>query len=144
MRRDHDVPLTPRMVEILQTAKAMRRNDPAPTDFVFIGPKPAKPLSEMACLMLMKRMGYGDFTGHGMRATFKSWAMTSTEFPRELIEEQLAHQLGAVERAYVRGSAVERRRVMMEAWEAHLSGTAPAQGDAANVVPFKATVGGQA
>lgn len=141
MRRPHVVPLTPRMVEILKEVGRRRTTDVTPEDPVFSGPTEGKPLSEMACLMLMKRMDYGDFTAHGLRATFKGWAMTATEFARELIEEQLAHQLGAVEAAYVRTSAIERRRVMMEAWQAHLNGEAPA---GATVVPFKAVSGGEA
>jgi integrase len=140
MRRPHVVPLTPRMVALVQEAGTRRVTPAEPDDPVFIGPKGVKPLSEMACLMLMKRMGYGDFTAHGLRATFKGWAMTATEFARELIEEQLAHQLGAVEAAYVRTSAIERRRVMMEAWEAHLDGQTPA---GATVLPFRAVAGGE-
>jgi len=56
----------------------------------------------------------------------------------------LAHQLGAVERAYMRQSAHERRRVMMEAWAAVCAGITTAEG-AANVVPLRASAsGGQA
>ncbi|PTM97310.1 tyrosine-type recombinase/integrase [Mycoplana dimorpha] len=121
MRRDHVVPITARMAEILAEAK-IRRHDVKPTDYVFSSPK-GKPLTEMAALMLMRRMEpYKDYTAHGLRATFKGWAATATDFPRELIEEQLAHQLGAVERAYMRQSAYERRRPMMEAWAALCAG----------------------
>ena len=142
MRRDHVVPLTTRMVEILKEAKRRQTEKVEAGDFVFPAPKGGKPLSEMAALMLMRRMeAYKAFTAHGLRATFKGWAMTATEFARELIEEQLAHQLGAVEAAYVRTSAIERRRVMMEAWESYLDGKAPA---GATVVPFRATAGGEA
>ena len=119
MRRDHVVPITARMVEILAEAERRHKREPAPTDYVFVGGK-GKPLTEMAALMLIRRMeAFKDYTGHGLRATFKGWAATCTEFPRELIEEQLAHQLGAVEQAYMRVSAVERRRPMMEAWADH-------------------------
>ena len=80
---------------------------------------------------------------HGLRSTFKDWATELTDYPRELIEEQLAHQLGAVERAYKRGSAHERRRPMMEAWAAFCAGETPA--GAGNVVPLRtAAIGGQA
>lgn len=121
MRRDHLVPVTSRMAVILEEAK--RRHPklaegekPQPTDYVFVTDK-AKPLSEMACLMVMRRMkGFSDYTVHGLRATFKGWTATKTEYPRELVEEQLAHQLGAVEQAYMRRSAYERRRPMMEEW----------------------------
>lgn len=147
MRRDHVVPITGRMVEVLTEAR--RRHpagaDAAPSDFVFVSER-GKPLTEMAGLMLIRRMeAFKDFTGHGLRSTFKDWAATSTEFPRELIEEQLAHQLGAVERAYMRGSAYERRRPMMEAWATVCAGGTPAGGgEAGNVVtlPLRAAAGG--
>jgi integrase len=138
-RRGHVVPLTPRMVELLTEAK---RRNPAgatpegvqPSYFVFATER-GRALSEMAPLMLMRRLpGYENFTIHGLRAGFKSWAMSETEYARELIEEALAHQLGAVEAAYARASAVERRRALMTAWADHLDGKAPA---GATVLSFK-------
>jgi integrase len=146
MRRDHIVPITERMEEILMEAKrrhpsAAKPNGLAPTDFVFVSER-GKPFSEMAALMLIRRMDdFDGYTAHGLRATFKGWAATETEFARELIEEQLAHQLGAVERAYMRQSAYERRRVMMEAWAAVCAGITPA-GGAENVVPLRASANG--
>jgi len=124
MRRDHIVPITERMVDVLLEAEKRLGRPRKPSDWLFPGPRLTKPMSEMACIQQMKRMGYGTFTVHGMRATFKGWAATATEFPRELIEEQLAHQLGTTEGAYMRVSAVERRRVMMKAWARHLAGQA--------------------
>ena len=128
MRRDHVVPITERMATILHECQRRLGRDATPEDWLFPGPREGKPLSEMAGIMQLKRMDYGQFTVHGLRATFKGWAATCTEFPRELIEEQLAHQLGAVERAYMRTTAVERRRPMMEAWAAHLAGQEVATG----------------
>ena len=65
---------------------------------MFYRPGAASPLSEMSALMLLRRMdGFKGFTVHGLRSTFKDWATEQTDFPRELIEEQLAHQLGAVD-----------------------------------------------
>ncbi|MBF9048005.1 integrase arm-type DNA-binding domain-containing protein [Rhodobacterales bacterium LSUCC0031] len=136
MRRDHVVPITARMLEVLLEAKKRLGRPHTPSDWLFPGPRIIKPLSEMAGLQQLTRMGYGQFTVHGMRATFKGWAATSSEFPRELIEEQLAHQLGTVERAYMRVHAVERRRAMMEAWAAHLSGHA-AVSNADNVLQLR-------
>lgn len=140
MRRDHVVPITGRMAEILDEMRHRLGRAPEPDDWLFPGPRAGKPLSEMAGMMQLKRLGYGDYTVHGLRATFKGWAATCTEFPRELIEEQLAHQLGAVERAYMRVHAVERRRPMMEAWAAYVSGEDARQ--PGNVVPMHATGGG--
>jgi integrase len=77
----------------------------------------------MAALMFMRRLpGFEAFTVHGLRATFKGWVATERDYPRELIEEQLAHQVGAVERAYLRLSAVDRRRPIMEDWSAYCDG----------------------
>lgn len=138
MRRDHVVPITGRMLQILAEAKRRHNGKPAPTDYVFTGGK-GKPLTEMAALMMIRRMAaFKGYTGHGLRATFKGWAATCTEFPRELIEEQLAHQLGAVEQAYMRVSAVERRRAMMEAWAAYCEPPVAAtayETDTANLTP---------
>jgi integrase len=124
MRRDHVVPITERMMEVLSDAKKRTRRlpegqEPEAHSHIFLTER-GQPLSEMAALMLMRRMEkFKDYTAHGLRATFKGWAATMTEHPRELIEEQLAHQLGAVERAYMRQSAHERRRPMMEEWSTY-------------------------
>lgn len=135
MRRGHEVPITPRMAEILRDMQARQDHVGREGPFVF-SETGAKPLSEMAALMFMRRLpDYAAFTVHGLRATFKTWAATATNFPRELIEEQLAHQLGAVERAYMRGSATERRRPMMEAWADYCDGTS-AGATTSNVVPL--------
>lgn len=56
-------------------------------------------------------------TPHGFRSTFKDWATEATDHPRELAEMALAHAVGdAVERAYARGDALEKRRALMEDW----------------------------
>mgnify|MGYP001762901982 CR=1 FL=1 len=82
MRRDHIVPITARMMEILADARHRQSDLPDPT-FVFTGLR-GKPLSEMAALMLLRRMkDFSEYTAHGLRATFKGWAATSTAFPRE-------------------------------------------------------------
>lgn len=134
-RRDHIVSITRRMAEILVEAKRRRPADEPDNDFIFVGEK-GKPLSEMAAVMLMRGMkDFSVYVPHGFRATFKGWAATGTAYPRELIEEQLAHQLGAVERAYMRESAHQRRRPMMEAWADFCDGKS-ADVDASNVVPL--------
>ena len=41
----------------------------------------------------------------------------SASFPREIAEQALAHTIGnAVEAAYRRGDALEKRRGLMDAW----------------------------
>lgn len=79
------------------------------------------PRSNMAMAMLLRRMGYGHITVHGFRSTFRDWAGDATNFPRELVEQALAHTIeNKAERAYRRGTAVERRRELMQAWDAFL------------------------
>lgn len=152
MRREHVVLLAPRALTVLEEARKRRLAEPKPSDLVFPSPKGEQPLSLNTALKLRRELADAGedrqggeseetrerFSVHGWRATFKTWATTETEFPRELVEEALAHAVGGVEGAYLRGpGAVERRRKLMEAWEAHLDGKAPA---GANVLPFKAPV----
>lgn len=62
-----------------------------------------------------------DVTVHGFRSAFRDWAGERTHFPREVAEAALAHLVGdAVERAYRRGDALEKRRKLMDAWASFL------------------------
>ena len=113
--REHRVPLVPRAIEILAKAKKAQT-----TDFVFPGQKAERPLSVMALEMVLRRMKIEDATVHGFRSSFRDWAGNETQFPRELAEQALAHVIGdKAEQAYRRGDALERRRGLMDAWEAH-------------------------
>jgi integrase len=81
-------------------------------------------LSDMALEMVLRRMKIKD-TVHGFRSTFRDWAGNRTNFPRELAEHALSHQIGdKVEQAYRRDDALERRRPLMDAWAQFLEGQA--------------------
>jgi integrase len=89
-----------------------------------------RPLSQMALLMLLRRMGRGNLTTHGFRSTFRDWIGEATAFPREVAEAALAHAVGDMtERAYRRGDALEKRRALMDSWARFISPDA-------NVLPF--------
>src|SRR5690606_23141624 len=104
-----------------------------PTDHIFPGASEGRPLSNMAFLQLLKRMGRDDLTAHGFRSTFRDWAAELTNFPREVAEMALAHTIeDKVEAAYRRGDLFEKRRQLMEAWARHCA-TAAAKG---KVVPI--------
>jgi integrase len=130
--REHRVPLSARALAILDEMQAARHGDA----FVFPGGKPGRPLSNMAFLMLLRRMGRGDLTAHGFRATFKTWASERTSFQNEIVEASLAHVIGGkVEQAYRRGDLFDKRRRLMQQWAAFCT-TAPAR-EVDNVTPLR-------
>jgi integrase len=134
--REHRVPLSPRALAILNEMRPARRND-ADDRFVFPGAKAGKPLSNMAFLMLLRRMGRDDLTAHGFRATFKTWASERTSFQNEIVEAALAHVIGGkVEQAYRRGDMFEKRRRLMQQWAIFCT-TAPVQKRTSNVTPLR-------
>ena len=69
------VPLSPRAVEILE---AIRPGPSEADGFVFPGNKPKKPLSNMAFLMLLRRMERVGMTAHGLRSSFRDWCAERT------------------------------------------------------------------
>ena len=74
-------------------------------------------------MTVYKHSAAKNVTTHGVaRSCFKDWATNESSFDRALVEESLGHSLSAVEKAYRRGQAVERRRVLMTAWAAYLDG----------------------
>jgi len=107
----HRVPLTGQMIEILNDVK------PLESDYIFEGQKRNHPLSNMAMLMLLRRMGVESVTVHGFRSTFRDWASEIAQAPWEVMEMSLAHKVGNdVERAYARSDLLERRRELMASW----------------------------
>lgn len=112
--KEHRVPLSSRAVEILSELYKTKTGD-----LVFPGQKAGKPLSIMAMNMFLRRLKV-DVTVHGFRSAFRDWCGNETSFPREVAEQALAHHVGdAVERAYRRSDALEKRRKLMEAWAAY-------------------------
>jgi integrase len=135
-RREHRVPLSSRALAILTEMQAHRASNDA---FVFPGGKSGKPLSNMAFLMLLRRMKRDDLTAHGFRATFKTWASERTSFQNEIVEAALAHVVGSkVEQAYRRGDMFEKRRRLIQQWATFCT-TTPAQETASNVAPIRQT-----
>jgi integrase len=109
----HRVPLCDGAMAIIEKMAAIRESE-----FVFPGAKPGRPLSNMAFLMLLRRMGRSDLTAHGFRSTLRDWAAERTNFPHEVAEMALAHKVSdKVEAAYRRGDLFEKRRQFAQAWE---------------------------
>jgi len=112
--REHRVPLVTRALELLKQTKLLS----AESDYVFPGRNYDKPISNMAFLMLIRRLKRTT-TAHGFRSSFRDWASEATNFPREVAEQALAHAVeNKVEAAYRRGDLLEKRREMMIVWAA--------------------------
>jgi integrase len=110
--REHRIPLSDPAVAIIEWCDA-RRTDGG--DLVFQGRFPGVPLAE-----LTRHMPAGSSV-HGLRSSFRDYCGNETAFPREHVEQCLAHQAGdATERAYRRSDALERRREIMNRWAAYL------------------------
>lgn len=112
---EHRVPLSSAALRILEELHEARVND-----LVFHSRGAA--LTGNALLMLLRRMKVG-YTVHGYRSSFRDWCGEVTNAPREIAEAALAHVVGGqTERAYRRGDALEKRRVLMQDWAAYLAG----------------------
>lgn len=117
-KREHRVPLTQPALDVLWTLPRIARNP-----YVFPGTRDGRPLSSMALLQLMRRLGYGvggdrgDYVTHGFRSTFRDWSGEVSTFPRDVCEMALAHVIqNKVEAAYRRGDLFDKRRKLMTAW----------------------------
>lgn len=110
--RDHRVPISDALLALLVNLPRLETNP-----FLFPGLRPGKPLTNMAMLMALSRMGNSHLTMHGFRSSFRDWAGEATSHPRDVCEQALAHTIGnAVEAAYRRGDLFEKRRLLMQEW----------------------------
>jgi integrase len=118
---EHIVPLSDAALVILS---ALNGDDAKPHDRIFSINGATR--SNMAMAMLLRRMKMNNVTTHGFRSTFRDWAGDCTNYPREIIEAALAHTIqNKAEAAYRRGTAIERRRLLMQEWADYLGNWEP-------------------
>ncbi|MEP3631219.1 MAG: integrase arm-type DNA-binding domain-containing protein [Hyphomicrobiales bacterium] len=118
--RLHEIPLSGQSAALLRPLYELRQSE-----YVFAGQKPNRPISAMAVDKTLKRYGGEGQTLHGLRSTFRDWCGETTNFERETVELALSHRIGdAAEQAYRRGAALEKRRVLMQAWADYAFGVA--------------------
>jgi integrase len=128
---EHRVPLSEQAIGVLRRAAVNKVND-----VVFCGQKPGRALSNMALLMMLRRMGRGAITAHGFRSTFRDWAAERTAVAGEVAEAALAHVVAnKTEAAYRRSDLFEKRRVLMQQWGSYCS--QPTANSVATVVPMR-------
>lgn len=144
MDREHRVPLSQAAVKLLAVLPHFEE-----TPLLFPARRSGQ-LSNMSLSAAMKKLHQSDIEAgghgfvdrvskrpavpHGLRSTFRDWAAERTSFPSEMAELALAHKISnAVEAAYRRGDMLEKRRTMMAAWAAHLSGQDKLTADVINL-----------
>ena len=111
--RTHLVPLSDRAIEILAELKPYTGH----RQFVFASPsKPRQPISDMAILQVIKRMGYqGKMTGHGFRH-LASTTLNEMGYNPDVIEKQLAHIDGTTRGVYNKAEYLDERTKLMQDW----------------------------
>jgi integrase len=125
--KEHRVALSGAALAILASLHAVRTEEPR----VFLG-KGGRPMADVTLKDVLRRIGYGHVTVHGMRSTFRDWC-ADTGQSSDAAEAALAHVAGsAVVRAYQRSDLLDQRRPLMEAWASYLL-RAPAE-----VIPLRA------
>lgn len=125
--RKHDPQTQPHLVPLSQQAVAILQELWPLTGagrFVFPGARsPHRPISDMALLGALRRMGYDKhtMTTHGWRATARTLLAETLHYPMHIIEHQLDHRvIDPNGRAYNRTSYIEERREMMQCWADYL------------------------
>jgi integrase len=121
--REHRVPLSDAAMAIVDQMAALRRGD-----LLFPGSAPGRPINHGQMLKTVRNMGC-NASVHGFRSSFRVWCAERTNFPREIAEIALAHQVGsAVEQAYARSDMFDKRRQLAEAWARYCGQPAAPEG----------------
>jgi integrase len=129
--KEHVVPLSPAALKVLERMQKISAGE-----FIFFGQASGRPLSNMALLVLLRRMKRTDITSHGFRSTFRDWA-AERGYPDPVAEAALAHSVpDAVVAAYKRTTFFEMRKKMMDDWAAFATSDPAKTGD--NVVELRA------
>ena len=117
---DHIVPLSRQVCDLLVELKRYTGT----SEFVFPAIHTSvKTMSENTINQAIRRLGYefDQMCGHGFRASARTILEEVLEYPIEIIEQQLAHQVRDVHgRAYNRTRHLEKRTEMMQAWADYL------------------------
>ena len=117
MNRDHIVPLSNQVIELLKEQK--EEVDLFNTEWVFPSQQKLRnPMSDGTVNKAIKRLGFGDdMVAHGFRALAHTTIREELEYNSEIIEKQLAHKSGgSLGEAYDRTTFIDKRKVMMQDW----------------------------
>ena len=114
--REHRVPLSARALAVLAEAREI-----ADGSGLIFPSATGRAMSDSTISKLIRELGI-KAVPHGFRSSFRDWAGETGE-SREVAEAALAHRLpDKTEAAYARSDLFDRRRDVMNAWAAYLSG----------------------
>ena len=120
MKREHAVPLSRQVVEILTNMKAITGRG----RYVFPSVRThLRPMSENTVNGALRRLGYSndEMTSHGFRATASSLLNESGKWSSDAIERALAHgDSNKIRAAYHRGAHWKERVEMAQWWSDYL------------------------
>lgn len=112
------VPLSTDAQRVIELARPHARNG-----FLFPNTRGGV-ISDMTLSRMMERRGL-EARPHGFRTSLRTWLAEATDAPHEVAEAMLAHSTdGSVVRAYRRTDWIEQRRVLLERWADHVTGSA--------------------
>lgn len=112
MGRLHRVPISRQVAVVLSNMATLSGG----YDKVFAKPNNKRGvISENTVLNLVKRFD-PNITGHGFRATFRTWSRRQNRYSNDAMEFALAHEQNSLEAAYQREDLIEEREVLMQDW----------------------------
>jgi integrase len=123
MRKDHIVPLSSQVIEVLQAQK--EELEGINTEWVFPSQvRLRNSMSDGTVNKAIKRLGFGkDMVAHGFRALARTTIAEQLHYSAEVIEKQLAHKTNnPLGEAYDRTQFLDQRKEMMQAWADYLEG----------------------
>jgi len=126
-KRKHHVPLSSQVLKLFETARGWQTG----TELIFCSPtNKNKSISDVAMNGALRRIGFesSEITMHGFRHTASTLLNERRDFDADLIEAQLAHQVGSdIRRTYNKASWLEERKAMMQDWSDYLTSLAEAK-----------------
>jgi integrase len=119
MNRDHIVPLSTQVKEILYAQRKMIDDLGLKINWIFPSlVKPKRPMSNGTILGALRRMKFNDrHTGHGFRSLARTMIDENLPYRPEAIERQLSHKSNErLGEAYDRTQFLDERKKMMQDW----------------------------
>ena len=123
--KTHRVPLSRQALDVLDAARKLEDG----SGYVFPSPQQTersagRPLAENTMRNLWRDAAVGGCI-HGLRSSFRDWAMKQPGVSFEAAERALAHAVGTtVTQAYLRDDLLEERRSLMASWADHIAPSA--------------------